>query len=58
VRFPAPVPVGSKLRVGVEVVEVTDVKGGGVQVVTRHTFECEGAEKPSCVAEVLSRYYE
>jgi acyl dehydratase len=58
VRFPAPVPVGAKLRVGVEVLEVTDVDGGGVQVTTRHTFECEGAQKPSCVADVLSRYYE
>jgi acyl dehydratase len=57
VRFPAPVPVGAKLRMGIEVVEVTDVEGG-VQVTTRHTFECEGADKPSCVADVISRYYE
>jgi acyl dehydratase len=57
VRFPAPVPVGAKLRMGIEVVEVTDVEGG-VQVTTRHTFECEGADKPSCVADVISRYVE
>jgi acyl dehydratase len=57
VRFPSPVPVGSKLRVGVELVDVTDVSGG-VQVTMRFTFECEGAAKPSCVADNLFRYYE
>jgi acyl dehydratase len=57
VRFPSPVPVGSRLRVGVEVLEVTDVPGG-VQAKMRFTFECEGAEKPACVAENLLRYYE
>jgi acyl dehydratase len=57
VRFPSPVPVGSKLRVGVELVDVTDVSGG-VQVTMRFTFECEGAAKPSCVADNLLRYYE
>jgi acyl dehydratase len=56
VRFPSPVPVGSKLRVGVELVDVADVTGG-VQVTMRFTFECEGAEKPSCVADNLFRYY-
>ena len=57
IRFPAPVPVGSKLRVGVEVLDVTDVKGG-VQITMRMTFEVEGAEKPSCVAENVYRYYD
>lgn len=57
VRFPAPVLVGSKLRVGVELLEITDVTGG-VQVKMRFTFECEGVEKPACVAENLVRYYE
>jgi acyl dehydratase len=56
VRFPAPVPVGSKLRVGVELIDVTDV-AGGVQVKMRSTFETEGASKPSCVADTLVRYY-
>lgn len=56
VRFPSPVPVGAKMRMGMEVLEVKDVEGG-VQVKTRCTFECEGAEKPSCVAESLARYY-
>ena len=57
VRFPSPVPVGSQVRVGVELVDVDDVKGG-VQVKMRFTFEVEGAEKPSCVAENLFRYYD
>ena len=56
VRFPSPVPVGSKLRAGVELTGVEDVKGG-VQVEMRLTFEVEGAAKPSCVAEVLYRYF-
>jgi acyl dehydratase len=56
VRFPSPVPVGSKLRVGVELADVTDIEGGA-QVVMRFTFECEGAPKPACVAENVFRYY-
>ena len=57
VRFPSPVPVGAKLRVGVELVDVTDIPGG-CQVQMRFTFECEGAPKPSCVSENVFRYYE
>lgn len=56
VRFPSPVPVGANLRAGVELTGVEDVKGG-VQVEMRLTFEVEGASKPSCVAEVLYRYF-
>jgi acyl dehydratase len=55
VRFPSPVPVGSKLRAGAELVDVADVPGG-VQVKMRVTFEVEGAEKPACVSENLFRY--
>jgi acyl dehydratase len=57
VRFPSPVPVGSKLRVGIELLELLDVPGG-VQLKQRFTFEVEGADKPACVAEILVRYYE
>jgi acyl dehydratase len=57
VRFPSPVPVGSKVRVGVELMDVSDV-AGGVQVKMRFTFEVEGASKPACVAENLFRYYD
>ena len=57
IRFPSPVPVGSKLRVGVECLDVTDIKGG-IQVTMRMTFEVEDAQKPSCVAENVYRYYD
>ncbi len=56
VRFPSPVPVGSNLRAGVELIGVEDV-AGGVQIEMRLTMEVEGAPKPSCVAEVLYRYF-
>ena len=56
VRFMSPVPVGSNLRAGVKLVSVDDVTGG-VQVTLETTFEVEGAKKPSCVAEVVFRYY-
>jgi acyl dehydratase len=57
IRFPAPVPVGSRLRAGVDLVNVEDVGGGGVQATFQVTFEVEGTDKPACVAEVLYRYY-
>lgn len=53
VRFPAPVPVGSRLRAGVELVSVAE-GGGGLQVVARVTVELEGGDKPACVAETVS----
>jgi acyl dehydratase len=56
VRFMAPVPVGAKLRAGVKVLAVDDIQGGA-QVTLETTFETEGASKPSCVAEVIFRYY-
>jgi len=56
VRFPSPVPVGSKLRLGASLVAVDDV-AGGAQGTMELTFEVEGAAKPSCVAEVLFRYF-
>jgi acyl dehydratase len=55
-RFPAPVPVGSRVRVSGEVVSVTEV-AGGYQIAPRVTFEIEGAAKPACVADMLLRYY-
>jgi acyl dehydratase len=55
-RFPAPVPVGSKVRAGVQLFQVEDVSGG-VQVTLTTTFEVEGGSKPVCVAEILFRYY-
>ena len=55
VRFPAPVPVGSRLRGGVELVAVGDV-AGGIDTTMVITVEREGADKPVCVVESLSRY--
>jgi acyl dehydratase len=56
VRFPSPVPVGGKVRLGIRLLEVTDV-AGGVQTKLEFTFEVEGAPKPACVAEILFRMY-
>jgi acyl dehydratase len=55
VRFPAPVPVGSRVRASAEVVSVDDVGNGWFQVVTRFTVEVEGSEKPCCVGESVGR---
>src|SRR3954471_17125186 len=55
VRFPAPVPVGAKLRAKAEVMSVDDVGDGWYQVVTKFTVEAEGNEKPVCVAESVGR---
>ena len=55
VRFPAPVPAGSRVRATAELVSV-EVKGGDWwEVVDRFTVEAEGAQKPACVAESVGR---
>lgn len=56
VRFPAPVPVGSKVRARMTLQEVEDIEGG-VQVIWKVTIEREGGDKPVCVAESISRRY-
>lgn len=56
VRFPSPVPVGSKVRAGIEIAGVEEVSGGA-QVSLTVTYEIEGGTKPVCVAEILFRYY-
>jgi acyl dehydratase len=56
VRFPAPVPVGSRIRARVGLVSVSDVEGG-IQVNRQVVIEVEGGEKPAMVAETVSRYY-
>ncbi len=55
VRFPAPVPAGSRVRARAEVVSVEEVGGGWWQVVNRFTLEVEGNEKPCCVANSVGR---
>ena len=54
-RFPAPVPVGSKVRLSADLMDVEDV-AGGVQVTYRLTFEVDGQDKPACVAEAVYRW--
>ena len=56
VRFMSPVPVGAKVRAGAKLLGVEDI-AGGAQATIEVTFECEGATKPSCVAEVIFRMY-
>ena len=56
VRFPAPLPVGSRVRLRVTLVAVQDIPGGA-QITIVQTFEREGSDKPVCVAESLARVY-
>ena len=56
-RFPAPVPAGSRVRMGGEIAAVEPVSGG-LPVSLNCTFEIEGQPKPACVAEIVFRYYE
>jgi acyl dehydratase len=55
VRFPAPVPAGSKIHARAEVLSVEDKGNGWVEVVTRFTVEREGGDKPVCVADNVGR---
>ena len=55
VRFPAPVPAGSRVRGRAEVVSVEEVGGGWFQVATKFTVEVEGGQKPACVGESVGR---
>jgi acyl dehydratase len=55
VRFPAPVPSGSRIRASLEVLSVDEIGGGWHQVVQRWTVEVDGSEKPACVAESVGR---
>ena len=55
IRFPAPVPAGSRVRARAEVTSVDEVGGGWWQVVTRVTLEVEGNEKPCFVGDSVTR---
>jgi acyl dehydratase len=57
VRFPAPVPVGSRVRGSAELIEAETQKDGSVQAKIRVTVEIEGSERPGCVIDTISRYY-
>ena len=56
IRFPAPLPVGSRVRVRLRVASVEPITGGA-QITAELTFEREGGDKPVCVAEYLARVY-
>ena len=56
IRFPAPLPVGSRVRMRLTLQDVTDIPGGA-QITALCTLEREGGDKPVCVAETLSRIY-
>lgn len=57
VRFPAPFPVGGRVRLRVTCDDVQDVAGDGLQVRFTNVFECEGVAKPVCVAQTVFRLY-
>jgi len=56
VRFPAPVPVGSKVRLSATLKAVDEV-AGGLQLTMATVIEREGGDKPVCIAEMVFRYY-
>jgi acyl dehydratase len=56
VRFPAAVPVGSKVRLTATLIDVEEVKGG-LQLTVGGVVEREGGDKPVCVLEALMRFY-
>ena len=56
VRFPAPVPVGSKVRLTATLVDVEEVRGG-LQLTVGGVIEREGGDKPVCVLESVTRLY-
>ena len=56
VRFPAPLPVGAKVRAQVSLAALRDFSGG-VQATLHLEYQVAGQDKPCCVADVLLRYY-
>lgn len=57
VRFPAPVPSGSRIRLGGRLSAIREVPGG-VEVVADLAVEIEASEKPACVLEAVYRFYD
>ena len=57
VRFPTPVPVGSRIRLAAKLGSVDELPGNAVQVLVDFTVEIDGVDKPACVAQALYRYY-
>jgi acyl dehydratase len=57
VRFPAPVPAGSRVRLTASLAGAEEIKGGGVQAAVDAVMQLEGTDKPACVAQMVHRYY-
>ena len=57
VRFPTPVKVGSRVRARATIIDARPMGEGAVQFVTRVTIEIEDADKPACIADLVTRYY-
>jgi acyl dehydratase len=57
VRFPSPVPVGSRVRGSGQLVEAQEAKGGAVQAKVRVTVEIDGKDRPGCVADTISLFH-
>ena len=57
IRFPAPVPVGSRIRGKGALTSVEETRDGGIQSKVTVTIEIEGGSRPACVVETISRYY-
>ncbi|MEV4233685.1 MULTISPECIES: MaoC family dehydratase [unclassified Nocardia] len=57
VRFPSPVPAGSKVRLSATLADATDLGDGAVQVTVDAVMEREGADKPVCIAQMVHRYF-
>lgn len=57
IRFPAAVPVGSRIRGKGTLTSVEETKDGGIQSKVTVTIELEGSDRPACIVETISRYY-
>jgi len=57
IRFPAAVPVGSKIRGKGTLTSVEEAKDGGIQSKVTVTIEIDGSDRPACIVETISRYY-
>jgi acyl dehydratase len=57
VRHLAPVPVGTRVRLGIRIATAEAIEGNGVRVTKDLTFEMEGSDRPACVAEVVFLYF-
>ena len=57
IRFPQPVPVGSKIRGKGSITSVEETKDGGIQAKVTITIQIEGNDRPACIIETISRFY-